>query len=1136
MRDRRVPVIVALVVLAPVVGSVVVSAAPVENDSYAVAQGTTCTVVEPVTDPSRNVSSFYDYRNPSPNITGNPPADTFSSYGTREYQETGVSTLLFYEGSVGASLVLVHGELGDEAGGSTLTMSFAGLPDGEWVVEDDEYPLRDDDWVVDGDGGTIDWKWGPNRTDGGAYRGIGNASGPLTITPAFNEEAAHWGEWTYSGSDEYRLTEWRVIGADGTETTLDRDRRVFVHGGECESTPPSAALGGPSNATTTETVTLDASGSTDDDAIGGYEWDLDGDGAVETVTAEPTLEHTFSLPGDRTVTVTAFDRYGNGDTATLTVNVTIPATPPTPELDAPELTTVNQSITLDAGNSSDEGTITEYRWDVDGDGAIETVSTDPTLDHTYTQVGTVEPAVTVVDNDNETATASATVTVRPPNRPPNASLDAPAVVNESEPVTLDASNSTDDRGIETYRWDPDSDGEFESETAEPTLEWAYEEPVNVTARVRVVDTDGEGDIATATIDVLPVNDPPTAALAGTGPATVDVPVTFDARNTTDEEGIDTYRWDFDADGAVERTTTDPIAQYTYRNLSSDVTAAVTVVDTGGLNDTARTTFDVLPPDQPPNASLIGPANATAGEATTFDASNSSDDRGIETYRWDFDGDGAVENETSSPVIDHVYERGGTFDVTVTVVDSGRQTATASTTTAVVVPPSPPTAALDAPAEAPVNRSVTLDASNASDEGRITEYRWDLDGDGSVERTTTTATVDHTYTELGTVQPAVTVVDDDNETDTASAEVDVIEVNFPPTARLDAPDEVDVDETVVFDASASSDDRGIGTYRWDFDGDGAVDRETTEPTVEHTYTDAARVTVEVTVVGVDEQTATATSSVTVGNPGGNNGGGNNGGGGQSGGGQSGGGQSGGGQSGGGQSGGASEEDTPDEPSPEPDIGQANVTMGSTELLVGQTLVVEATVANRGNGSGTKTVEFEVEGEMVEVREIPLGPGENRTVAFTHQFTTPGEKRVEVDHGRTRTIVVRPREPDISVATLKVDRQEVRAGQEFTLTANVSNTGDAAGERSVSLELFGETVATRTVSLAAGESTTVSFTRSVMSPGSYEATLGNQTVTVTVVGGGTPTEAGSTTTEAPGFGAMGALLALLAVAVAVERRRR
>ncbi|KPN29171.1 PKD domain protein [Halolamina pelagica] len=196
---------------------------------------------------------------------------------------------------------------------------------------------------------------GLNRTDGGVYRGIGNASGPIVITPAFNEDATYWGDWGYSGSDAYRLDAWRLIDADGSTTLLDRGRRLFIHGGGCEATPPTAELTGPTTADTGEAITLDASGTTDDGTIGGYEWDFDADGEIDEVTAGPTTDHAFEERGNRTVAVTAFDTYGNGDTADLQVNVTVPATPPNASLDAPASATVNESVTLDASNATDEG-------------------------------------------------------------------------------------------------------------------------------------------------------------------------------------------------------------------------------------------------------------------------------------------------------------------------------------------------------------------------------------------------------------------------------------------------------------------------------------------------------------------------------------------------------------------------------------------------------------------------------------------------------------------------------------------------------------------------------------------------------------------------------------------------------------
>jgi PKD repeat protein len=54
---------------------------------------------------------------------------------------------------------------------------------------------------------------------------------------------------------------------------------------------------------------------------------------------------------------------------------------------------------------------------------------------------------------------------------------------------------------------------------------------------------------------------------------------------------------------------------------------------------------------------------------TFDASGSSDPDGeIVEYRWDFDGDGATDRNTTGPRATHVFEEPGTYDVSLAVVD------------------------------------------------------------------------------------------------------------------------------------------------------------------------------------------------------------------------------------------------------------------------------------------------------------------------------------------------------------------------------------------------------------------------------------------------------------------------------------
>ena len=127
-------------------------------------------------------------------------------------------------------------------------------------------------------------------------------------------------------------------------------------------------------------------------------------------------------------------------------------------------------------------------------------------------------------------------------------------------------------------------------------------------------------------------------------------------------------------------------------------------------------------------------------------------------------------------------------------------------------------------------SVTLDGSASDDDSAVAAYRWDWEGDGSIDAETAEPVVEHTY-DAGSWHPALTVVDDDGVTSPpVMAEV---RSSNPPTAVVDAPDRADAGDAVTFDASASSDpDGSLVSYRFVF-GDGT---EVTSPTpvVSHVY--------------------------------------------------------------------------------------------------------------------------------------------------------------------------------------------------------------------------------------------------------------------------------------------------------------
>ena len=93
----------------------------------------------------------------------------------------------------------------------------------------------------------------------------------------------------------------------------------------------------------------------------------------------------------------------------------------------------------------------------------------------------------------------------------------------------------------------------------------------------------------------------------------------------------------------------------YEDMASQTTGQVIV--SGGENDTIAALSKALTKiKNRPNAKLkIGEYYAEVGQKITFDAGDSYVvDGSITKYEWDFDGDGKIDQTTTSPVASHVY--------------------------------------------------------------------------------------------------------------------------------------------------------------------------------------------------------------------------------------------------------------------------------------------------------------------------------------------------------------------------------------------------------------------------------------------------------------------------------------------------
>ena len=379
-----------------------------------------------------------------------------------------------------------------------------------------------------------------------------------------------------------------------------------------------------------------------------------------------------------------------------------------------------------------------------------------------------------------------------------------------------------------------------------------------------IESDGPTDqqserVEAYTLSVEARNEPPTAVLdASPSTPTTEDSVTFDASESTDPDGtISEYVWDFDGDGRSDETTTTPTVTHSYGSAGT-YTAEVTVVDNDDDSATATQTVTVDGANEAPTAAFsVSPQQARPGTTLTFDASASTDpDGSIASYGWDFDGDGTTDRTTSDATVTHSYGTAGTYTPELVVTDAdGSPNATTETVT--ITANAPPRAVLAVDAHNPsTGTQITFDASDsADDDGSIRTYFWDFDGDGTAERTTSDATVTHSYGTAGTYAPVVTVQDDGGTNATATVN---LRVNARPTPRISTtPANPAKGESVTLSAAGATDaDGSIVSYEWTVDGEGVGSGETATTTFGEVGT------YEVSLTVTDNDGATSATSETI----------------------------------------------------------------------------------------------------------------------------------------------------------------------------------------------------------------------------------------------------------------------------------
>ncbi|MCW4034587.1 MAG: PKD domain-containing protein, partial [Candidatus Bathyarchaeota archaeon] len=403
-------------------------------------------------------------------------------------------------------------------------------------------------------------------------------------------------------------------------------------------------------------------------------------------------------------------------------------------------------------------------------------------------------------------------------------------------INFDGSVCTASAGSEivTYQWDFENDGLFDAQG----IQTSYTFPQQGTYVLALKVTDNFGRTSTDLCFIY-VNSPPVAlfSFSPTEPEVRDM-ISFTDGSMDPDGTVTAWYWQFGDGGSSNERH--PTHQY---STNGTYLVRLTVTDDDGAQDTMEFSVTVTSTYELPVANAGADKTISTGERVNFDgsASTASTASMIETYQWDFDGDGVFDAEGVQTSF--AYTETGTFTVVLKVTDDYDETST--DTCVVVVTNAPPTSQFTfSPSKPTILDTVNFSETASDVDGTLTSWSWDFgDGTTSEERNPS-----HQYAQKGEYTVMLTVTDNNGEQDTQTTKITV--ENLEPTADFDcATAKLIAGETVQFTDDSTDPEDAIVSYLWDF-GDGYT---STNKDSTHKFETAG--TYHVTLTVTDDEGAT-----------------------------------------------------------------------------------------------------------------------------------------------------------------------------------------------------------------------------------------------------------------------------------------
>ena len=464
-------------------------------------------------------------------------------------------------------------------------------------------------------------------------------SKPATSQATLSDPAAVMPTFDVDERDDYTL---QLIVNDGQEDNAADT--VTIH---TENSPPEADAGPDQTVFVGDTVTLDASASSDVDGDPlAFFWSFTSipQDSTATISDPGNVLTTFDVDKPGMYVVQLIVNDGFVDSAIDIVIVSTQNSPPVANAGPDQTVLVNDTVQLDGSASNDvDGDTLTFNWSFTSipAGSAATLSDTTAVIPTFVVDIPGTYVAQLIVNDGTVNSAPDTVSISTENSPPVADAGSDQSVFVTDIAQLDGSASIEiDGDTLTYAWSltsiPDGSAAILSDPTLVNPTFIVDLPGTYIAQLIV--NDGTVNSNADSVTISTQNSKPVADAGPDQSIFVDDTVTLDGSGSNDvDSDTITFSWSFTSVPAASNATLSDSTGVA-PTLTADVAGmyVVQLIVNDGTVDSDPDTVVITTQNRPPVANAGPDQNLDTGQSVTLDGSGSSDPDGDSlTYQWTF---------------------------------------------------------------------------------------------------------------------------------------------------------------------------------------------------------------------------------------------------------------------------------------------------------------------------------------------------------------------------------------------------------------------------------------------------------------------------------------------------------------------